>query len=79
MTAIKINKEYSNNAGSHNAIFRGEDVTKYLDDSSLWERISSGEFTDLFIGDYFQKDGVKYRIAGFDYYLHNKQKYVLIK
>ena len=70
MAGIKINKEYSDNAGSHNAIFRGEDVTKYLSDGSLWTRISSGKFTDLFIGDYFLSGGVRYRIAGFDYYLH---------
>ena len=58
------------NAGSHNAIFRGKDITSYLDDGSLWDKISSGKFEDLYIGDYFLKNGIKYRIAGFDYYLH---------
>lgn len=60
----------SNNAGSHNGIFRGKDITSYLDDGSLWTRISSGTFDDLFIGDYFLKGNIKYRVAGFDYYLH---------
>ena len=65
-----VNSLNGDTAGFHNSIFRGEDVTKYLDDGSLWTRISSGKFTDLFIGDYFLKNDVKYRIAGFDYYLH---------
>lgn len=41
------------NAGFHNSIYRGKDITSYLTDGSLWTRISSGKFTDLFIGDYF--------------------------
>lgn len=60
----------SQKAGAHNAFFRGEDVTKYLDDGTLWERISSGKFNDLFVGDYIQKNDTIWRIAGFDYYLH---------
>ena len=58
------------NAGSHNTIFRGYDVTQYLTDGSLWDRISSGKFTDLYIGDYFVKNNITWRIAGFNYYLH---------
>ena len=56
----------ADNAGSHNAIFRGKDVTNYFDDGSLWERISSGKFTDLFVGDYIVKNDITWRIAGFD-------------
>ncbi len=67
---LNVNSLNDDTAGFHNSIFRGEDVTKYLDDESLWTRISSGKFTDLFIGDYFLKNNVKYRIAGFDYYLY---------
>lgn len=59
-----------NNAGAHNAIYRG----KYLGNSvttAQYNAISSGTFEDLYIGDYWTIGGVNYRIAGFDYYLHN--------
>lgn len=57
------------NAGSHNAIYRG----KYLGNSvtsAQYTAISSGKFTDLYIGDYWTINGVNYRIAAFDYYLN---------
>ena len=41
------------NAGFHNSIYREKNITSYLSDGSLWTRISSGKFDDLFIGDYF--------------------------
>ena len=56
-----------NNAGSHNCIYRG----KYLGTSvtaAQWSAISSGAFTDLYIGDYWTINGVNWRIASFDYY-----------
>lgn len=59
------------NAGNHNSIFRGKDVTSYYDDGSLWTRISNGKFEDLFVGDYIVKNGINWRIAGFDIGLHN--------
>lgn len=65
-----INGVFYDNAGFHNAIFRGKDITNYLDDGSLWEKISSGTFEDLYIGDYFLKNNIKWRVASFDYYLH---------
>ncbi len=60
----------NNNAGFHNSIFRGKDVTKYYNDGSLYTRISSGKFEDLFVGDYIIKNNITWRIAGFDVYLH---------
>lgn len=42
------------NAGFHNSIYRGKNITSYLTDGSLWTRISSGKFTDLFVGDFFR-------------------------
>ena len=57
------------NAGSHNCIYRG----KYLGTSvttAQWTAISSGAFTDLYIGDYWTINGVNWRIASFDYYYH---------
>lgn len=41
------------NAGFHNSIYREKNITSYLTDGSLWTRISSGKFDDLFVGDYF--------------------------
>lgn len=60
------------NAGFHNSIYRGKDITSYLTDGSLWTRISSGKFTDLFVGDYFNVvvNGTsrKMEIAAFDWF-----------
>ena len=56
----------TDNANFHNSIFRGKDVTDYYDDGTLWTRISSGEFTDLYVGDYIYKNNIYWRIAGFD-------------
>lgn len=61
---------FSNTAGYHNSIFRGKDITSYLDDGTLWTRISSGKFNDLYVGDYIKKNNITWRIAAFDYYLH---------
>ena len=58
-----------NNAGFHNSIFRGKDVTAYHTDGTLYTRISSGEFDDLFVGDYIIVNNITWRIAGFDIYL----------
>lgn len=41
------------NAGFHNSIYREKNITSYLTDGSLWTRISSGKFDDIFVGDYF--------------------------
>ena len=59
-----------NNAGFHNSIFRGKDITSYLTDGSLYTRISNGTFEDLFVGDYIKQNNITRRIAGFDLYLH---------
>lgn len=57
-------------AGPHNGIYRG----KYLGSevtAEQYEAISSGKFTDLYIGDYWTISGVNYRIVAFDYYLNS--------
>ena len=60
------------NSGFHNSIFRGKDVTEYLtSEYSLYDRISDGTFTDLYVGDYVVANGITWRIAGFDMY-YNK-------
>lgn len=58
------------NAGAHNAVYRG----KYLGTSvtaAQYAAISAGTFDDLYIGDYWTKDGVNYRLAAFDYFLNS--------
>lgn len=58
------------NAGAHNAIYRG----KYLGTSATaaqYDAIGAGTFDDLYIGDYWTIGSVNYRIAAFDYFLHN--------
>ena len=69
----------SNTAGFHNSIFRGRDITSYLTDGSLWDRIKGTNgyslFEDLFIGDYFNKNSVIWRICHFDYWLNTGDTY----
>ena len=55
-------------AGMHNSLFRGKDITDYYTDGTLYTRISSGTFDDLYVGDYIVANGVNWRIAGFDIY-----------
>lgn len=57
------------NAGTHNAIYRGKSLGSSVT-SAQYAAISSGKFTDLYIGDYWTIGGVNYRIAAFDYYLN---------
>ena len=56
-------------AAARNGIYRG----KYLGDSLTAAQkavIAAGTFDDMYIGDYWTIDGVNYRIAAFDYWLH---------
>ena len=59
----------NDNAGFHNSLYRG----KYLGDSvtaDQYAEIGAGTFDDLFVGDYWTINGVKWRIAGFDYWIN---------
>jgi len=42
-----------NNAGYHNSVYRGKDLTNVYTIDEIYNRIDSGTFEDLFIGDYF--------------------------
>lgn len=57
------------NAGAHNSIYRGKNLGTTVTEEQ-WEAISSGTFTDLYIGNYWVIGGVNWRIAAFDYYLN---------
>ena len=43
----------TNNAGFHNSIYRGKNLTGVYTIEQICSRISNGTFDDLFIGDYF--------------------------
>lgn len=54
-------------AAAHNCIYRGKNLGTSVT-VAQYAAISSGKFTDLYIGDYWVIKGVTYRIAAFDYY-----------
>lgn len=60
------------NAGAHNSIYRGEDITDLFYDGTLSNQIEAGTFDDIFVGDYIigQNSGRKYLVAELDYRLH---------
>ena len=71
------------NAAAHNAVFRGENLTNKYTIDEICQRISSGTFDDLYVGDYFDitftnpsgtQEQMRCILAGFDYY-YNQQKY----
>ena len=62
-----------NNAGAHNAIYRGENLGTAVTDAQF-AAIKAGTFEDLYIGDYWVINGVTWRIAAFDYYLNTGDK-----
>ena len=54
-------------AAAHNCIYCGKNLGTSVT-AEQYAAISSGKFTDLYIGDYWVIKGVTYRIAAFDYY-----------
>ena len=67
-----------NSAASHNAIFRGKNLTNTYSVDEICSRISNGSFEDLYIGDYFDitinaegSEVVRCILAGFDMYWNN--------
>lgn len=70
---------FGHSAGSHNALFRGKDLTSYYDSGEMSEAIAAGTFDDIFPGDFIKKsitvDGTTYPniewvIGDLDYHLH---------
>lgn len=57
----------SSGAGAHNSIYRGKNLGTSVT-AAQWAAIADGSFTDLYIGDYWVIDSVKWRITAFDYY-----------
>ena len=69
-TEAKIAPLLFNNAGAHNAIYRGNSLGSTVT-TAQYATIKAGTFEDLYIGDYWTIGGVNYRIAAFDYYLNS--------
>lgn len=66
-------------AASHNAFYRGKDLTSYFTSGEMSKAIADGTFKDIYPGDYITKsvtvDGttysdVKWIVADLDYHLH---------
>lgn len=68
-TEDKIAPLLFNNAGAHNAIYRGKSLGTSVT-TAQYSAISAGIFEDMYIGDYWTINDVVYRIAAFDYYLY---------
>ena len=58
------------NAGFHNSIYRGKKLGTSVT-AAQYAEISAGTFKDMFIGDYWEINSVIWRIAAFDYWLHD--------
>lgn len=54
----------ANHAMSHNSIFRGANLGTSVD----WNAISSGSFSNMFIGDYWTYNNTNWRIAAINYF-----------
>lgn len=61
--------EFADDAGFHNSLYRGKNLGSSVT-AEQWSQINSGTFRDLFIGDYWTINNVKWRIAAFDYHLN---------
>lgn len=57
-------------AGGHNSVFRGKNLGSSFTAAQA-DAIDSGTFDDMFLGDYWEKAGRKYRVAAFDYFLNS--------
>lgn len=62
-----ILKSLLDNPYMHRNIFRGKHLGESITDEQL-AAIRDGSFADLYVGDYWEKDGVRYRIADINYW-----------
>ncbi len=60
------------NAGAHNGIYRGKNITDLFYDGTLSKQIAAGTFDDIFIGDYIigKVSNRKYLVADINYRLN---------
>lgn len=67
-----LNAIIPKNAGAHNGIYRGKDITDLFYDGTLTKQIAAGTFDDIYIGDYIigKVSGRKYLVADINYRLN---------
>ena len=58
------------NAGFHNSLYRGKNLGSSVS-AEQFAAIGAGTFEDLFIGDYWEINSKKWRIAAFDYWYNH--------
>lgn len=66
-----------NAAITHRNVFRGKNLGNTFTDSQK-EAISSGTFNDLFVGDYWADNNIKWRIADVNYCLNTENHLLII-
>ena len=85
MTQQAITNELGNlesligSAETHNAIYRGKDLTEYFSSGQMSTDLANGNFSNIFVGDYITKtvtidgvtyDNVKWVVMHINYHLH---------
>ena len=73
-----LNVIVPSNAGGHNAIYRGKDITEYFygrekyNEKTFSQAVADGTFDNIFVGDYIigKTSGRKYLVADINYRLH---------
>lgn len=73
-----LNVIVPSNAGGHNAIYRGKDITEYFygrekyNEKTFSQAVADGTFDNIFVGDYIigKTSNRKYIVADINYRLH---------
>lgn len=73
-----LNVIVPSNAGGHNSIYRGKDITEYFygrekyNEKTFSQAVADGTFDNIFVGDYIigKTSGRKYLVADINYRLH---------
>lgn len=64
----KFLTEVGDQGSFRNSIFRGKKLGDGAPTAAQYAAIANGSFADMYLGDYWTIDGIKWRIAGFNYY-----------
>ena len=69
MASIDIYATAEKNAGAHNSLYRGKDISALFYNGTLSTQIAAGTFDNIFIGDYIigRTSGTKYLVADINY------------
>lgn len=60
----------------HNNIYRGKNLGSSVT-SAQYQQITSGKFSDLYVGDYWTINGFKWQIVDFDYFYNSGNSHLL--